>query len=81
MCLGLVYAKQITDRSVPLSTVYLAMLRCLLGINIGTYTGTSSVAGPVLLAIFNDFGILYCTTVPTRRRFRSAIFTVEPKES
>lgn len=74
MCLGPFYAKYVTDRFVPLFTVGLGMIWCELGVCIGTYTGTFTVAGPVIQAIFNDFGMQ-----TSQIANRSAIFTVEPK--
>ncbi|EME41693.1 hypothetical protein DOTSEDRAFT_81928 [Dothistroma septosporum NZE10] len=74
MCCGPVYAKYVTDRFVPLFTVFLGMLWCMLGVCVGTYTGTFTVAGPVIQAIFNDFGMQ-----TSQIANRSAIFTVEPK--
>lgn len=74
MCAGPFYAKYVTDRFVPLFTVILGMIWCELGVCIGTYTGTFTVAGPVIQAIFNDFGMQ-----TSQIANRSAIFTVEPK--
>ncbi|KAK4493985.1 hypothetical protein PRZ48_015171 [Zasmidium cellare] len=74
MCCGPIYAKYVTDRFVPLFTVMLGMFWCMLGVCIGTYTGTFTVAGPVIQAIFNDFGMQ-----TSQIANRSAIFTVEPK--
>lgn len=74
MCCGPIYAKYVTDRFVPLFTVFLGMIWCELGVCIGTYTGTFTVAGPVIQAIFNDFGMQ-----TSQIANRSAIFQVEPK--
>jgi hypothetical protein len=74
MCLGPFYAKLVTDRYVPLLTVLLGMGWCMIGICIGTYTGTFTVVGPILQALFNDFG-----TQTSQIANRSSIFTVEPK--
>lgn len=74
MLVGPVYAKYVTDRFVPLFTVALGMLWCMIGITVGTYTGTFTVAGPILQALFNDFGMQSSQVAN-----RSSIFTVEPK--
>ncbi|KAK3073620.1 hypothetical protein LTR53_004630 [Teratosphaeriaceae sp. CCFEE 6253] len=74
MVCGPFYARLIIDRFVPWFSVLLGMLWCLLGITLGTYTGTFTVAGPVLQAFFNDFGMQTAQIAN-----RSAIFAVEPK--
>ncbi|EME77331.1 uncharacterized protein MYCFIDRAFT_158198 [Pseudocercospora fijiensis CIRAD86] len=74
MCLGPFYAKVVIDRFVPLFTVLLGMGWCMLGICLGTYAGTFTVAGPILQAFFQDFGMQ-----TTQIANRSAIYSVEPK--
>ncbi|GAB7361950.1 hypothetical protein MBLNU230_g1988t1 [Neophaeotheca triangularis] len=74
MCLGPFYARLVIDRFVPLFSVVLGLLWCLLGVTIGTYTGTFTVAGPVLQAFFNDFGMQTAQIAN-----RSAIYSIEPK--
>lgn len=74
MCCGPVYARYVTDRFVPLFTVILGMFWCMLGICLGTYLGETTVAGPILQAIFLDFGMQ-----TSQIANRSAIFTIEPK--
>lgn len=74
MLMGPVYAKYVTDRFVPLFTVLLGMCWCMIGITVGTYTGTFTVVGPILQALFNDFG-----SQSSQIANRSSIFTVEPK--
>lgn len=74
MLMGPVYAKYVTDRFVPLFTVLLGMLWCMTGITVGTYTGTFTVVGPILQALFSDFG-----SQSSQIANRSSIFTVEPK--
>lgn len=69
-----VYARLVIDRFVPLFSVVLGTLWCLLGITIGTYTGTFTVAGPILQAFFADLGMQ-----TSQIAMRSSIFTVEPK--
>jgi len=74
MICGPVYARIVIDRFVPLFSVILGMGWCLLGISLGTYTGTFTVAGPILQAFLADFGMQ-----TSQIANRSAIFTVEPK--
>ncbi|KAM3413561.1 hypothetical protein BST61_g11549 [Cercospora zeina] len=74
MAIGPVYAKLVTDRFVPLFTVLLGMCWCLIGTTVGTYTGTFTVAGPVIQAVLNDFGMQ-----TSQIANRSSIFSVEPK--
>jgi predicted MFS family arabinose efflux permease len=68
------YAKVVIDRFVPLFTVLLGICWCMIGITIGTYTGTFTVAGPIIQAWFNDFGMQ-----TSQIAMRSSIFSVEPR--
>jgi hypothetical protein len=74
MFFGPLYARLVTDRFVPLFSVIVGDLFCLTGIVISTYTGTFTVAGPVIQAIFNDFGMQTAQIAN-----RSAIYALEPK--
>lgn len=74
MVCGPIYARIVIDRFVPLFSVILGMGWALLGISLGTYTGTFTVAGPILQAFFGDFGMQ-----TSQIANRSAIFAVEPK--
>jgi len=74
MCLGPFWAKHVIDRFVPLFSVILGELWCMLGICIGTYTGTFTVAGPIIQAFFNDFGLQTAQIAN-----RSAIYSIAPK--
>jgi predicted MFS family arabinose efflux permease len=74
MCLGPIYARVVIDRFVPLFSVILGMGWCLIGISLGTYTGTFTVAGPVIQAFLGDFGMQTAQIAN-----RSAIYAVEPK--
>lgn len=74
MCLGPLWAKHVIDRFVPLFSVIMGELWCLLGICIGTYTGTFTVAGPIIQAFFNDFGLQTAQIAN-----RSAIYSIAPK--
>ncbi|OCK77050.1 MFS general substrate transporter [Lepidopterella palustris CBS 459.81] len=74
MCLGPIYARLVTDRFVPHLSVIVGELICLLGICLGTYLGTLTVAGPVLQAFLNDLGFQTAQIAN-----RSAIYAIEPK--
>ena len=74
MICGPFYARIVIDRFVPWFSVILGMGWCLIGISIGTYTGTFTVAGPIIQAFFNDFGMQTAQIAN-----RSSIFAVEPK--
>lgn len=74
MCVGPVYARLVIDRFVPLFSVLLGIFWTLLGICIGTYTGTFTVAGPIIQAFFGDFGMQTAQIAN-----RSSIYSIEPK--
>ena len=74
MCIGPFHARVIIDRFVPIFSIILGMIYCLIGISLGTYTGTFTIAGPVIQAFLNDFGMQTCQIAN-----RTAIFAVEPK--
>ncbi|KAK0964909.1 hypothetical protein LTS01_018594 [Friedmanniomyces endolithicus] len=74
MVCGPFYARIVIDRFVPWFSVILGMIWCLIGISLGTYTGTFTVAGPIIQAFLGDFGMQTAQIAN-----RSAIFTVEPK--
>lgn len=74
MCLGPFWARLVIDRFVPLFSVILGELWCLLGICIGTYAGSFTVAGPIIQAFFNDFGLQTAQIAN-----RSAIYSIAPK--
>jgi hypothetical protein len=74
MFFGPLYARLVTDRFVPLLSVVVGDLFCLVGIVISTYTGTFTVAGPVIQALFNDFGMQTAQIAN-----RTAIYAIEPK--
>jgi len=74
MCIGPFHARIIIDRFVPIFSVLLGLMYALIGITLGTYTGTFTVAGPVIQAFLNDFGMQTCQIAN-----RTALFAVEPK--
>lgn len=69
-----IFARIVTDRFVPLFSVIVGEIMCLVAIVIGTYTGTFTVAGPVIQAFLLDAGM---QTVAVANR--SAIYAIEPK--
>ena len=74
MLISPVYARLVTDKFVPHFSVFLGLSVSLVGVCIGTYTGTITVAGPVLQALLMDFG-----NQTAQIANRSAIYSVEPK--
>jgi hypothetical protein len=74
MCIGPFHARIIIDRFVPVFSILLGLMYCLIGITLGTYTGTFTIAGPIIQAFFNDFGMQTCQIAN-----RTALFAVEPK--
>jgi len=74
MCLSPIYARLVTDRFVPHLSVIVGEVCCLLGICLSTYLGPFTVAGPVIQAFANDFGMLTAQIAN-----RSAIYAIEPK--
>ena len=74
MCIGPFHARIIIDRFVPIFSVLLGLMYALTGIALGTYTGTFTVAGPIIQAFLNDFGMQTCQIAN-----RTALFAVEPK--
>lgn len=74
MIIGPFHARMVIDRFVPLFSVILASLYSLVGITLGTYIGSFTVAGPIIQAFLNDFGMVQCQIAN-----RSALFAIEPK--
>ncbi|KAL8736964.1 MAG: hypothetical protein Q9181_002160 [Wetmoreana brouardii] len=74
MFLGPLWSRHVTDRFIPLFSVILGLFICLIGTCIGTYTGTFSVAGPIIQAFTLDFGIQ-----TSQIANRSAIYSILPK--
>lgn len=68
------YAKNVTDKFVPSFSVLVGLTCCLIGITLGTYIGTFTVAGPILQAAFLDFGMQTAQIAN-----RSAIYSIAPK--
>ena len=74
MCLGPVYAKVFIDKFVPVVSVFIGLLIDLIGVCIGTYIGTFTIAGPIIQALGLDAGMQI-----TQIANRSSIYAVEPK--
>ena len=74
MTLGPPYSKAVIDRFVPLFSTILGECMCLVGVIIGTYTGTFTVAGPIIQAFAIDIGLQ-----TSQIANRAAIYTLEPK--
>ena len=65
---------RIIDRFVPLFSVLMAETALLIGVIIGTFTGTSTVAGPIIQAVFIDLGVQISQVAN-----RASIFSINPK--
>jgi predicted MFS family arabinose efflux permease len=74
MTVGPVYARFVTDRFVPHFSVIVGEFVSLVGIVIGTYTGTFTVAGPILQAFICDCGFQTAQIAN-----RAAIYALDPK--
>ena len=74
MFFGPFYSKAIIDRFVPLFSVILGLIYCITGVIIGTYTGSFTVAGPIIQAFAIDLGLQ-----TSQIANRSSIYTIEPK--
>lgn len=73
MLLGPFYAKYIIAPITPWFAVILGACINMIGVVIGTYTGTFTVAGPILQAFGMDAGMQF-----TQIANRTAIYSVEP---
>jgi Major Facilitator Superfamily len=74
IALGPPWSRMVIDRYVPLFSTIIGEIICLVGQVIGTYTGTFTIAGPIIQAILIDFG-LQTSQVANR----AAIYSIEPK--
>ncbi|CAF9926397.1 MAG: hypothetical protein GOMPHAMPRED_004127 [Gomphillus americanus] len=74
MCLGPLFSRVVIDRYVPLFSTIIGETVCLTGVIIGTFTGTFTVAGPVIQAFTIDAGLQI-----TQIANRSAIYTILPQ--
>lgn len=71
---GPFYGRLVTDRYVPWLSSLLGLIIAFCGITISTFTGNSTIAGPVIQAIAVDVGIQMAQTAN-----RTAIYTIDPK--
>jgi predicted MFS family arabinose efflux permease len=69
-----IYSRLIIDKYVFQLSIVISLTITMLGIAIGAYTGTFTIAGPILHAALLDFGN-QATTIAAR----AAIYTVAPK--
>ena len=74
MCFGPPYSRLVIDKVVPLYAVIFGEFFCITGISIGTYTGTFTIAGPVIQALLLDFGM-----ITSQIANRTAVYALEPK--
>lgn len=74
MFFGPPYSRLVIDRFVPLLSVIIGELICITGIAIGTFTGTFTIAGPIIQAFMLDIGIQ-----TSQIANRTAIYAIEPK--
>ncbi|KAJ5547588.1 hypothetical protein N7513_004822 [Penicillium frequentans] len=74
MFLGPFYSRYVIDKYVTHVSILISLTICLTGICIGAYTGTFTVAGPILQAALQDFGLQM-----TQISNRVAIYSVAPK--
>lgn len=74
MVLVPLYTKAILGRFIPLFSIVLGESMCLVGVIVGTYTGTFTIAGPIIQAFAIDVGLQ-----TTQIANRVAIFTLEPQ--
>ncbi len=73
MCFGPPYSRLVIDKIVPIYSVILGEFICITGIAIGTYTGTFTVAGPIIQAFMLDLGLQ-----TSQIANRTAIYAIEP---
>lgn len=74
MFIGPFYSRYVIDKVVPHVSILISLTILLAGICIGAYTGTFTVAGPILQAALQDFGLQMAQIAN-----RSAIYSVAPK--
>ncbi len=74
MFFGPPYSRLVIDRFVPLFSVIIGELICITGISIGTFTGTFTIAGPIIQAFMTDIGMQ-----TSQIANRTAIYAIEPK--
>ena len=73
LCTGPPYSRYVMGRFHPMFSVLLGEFIALAGVLIGTFTGSFSVAGPVILAFAIDVGMQF-----TQVANRAAIYSLRP---
>ena len=71
---GPFFARSFMDKHQTQLSVIIGGLICLAGVVVGTYTGRTSIAGPIIEALLLDLGLQTCQIAN-----RTAIYGVEPK--
>ncbi|KAJ9484662.1 hypothetical protein VN97_g8711 [Penicillium thymicola] len=74
MFLGPLFSRYMIDKFVPQFSILVSFGIMIAGISIGTYTGTFTVAGPILQAALQDFGLQMSQIAN-----RVLIYSVAPK--
>jgi predicted MFS family arabinose efflux permease len=74
MTWGPIFARTVMDKTVPLFSVIVGEIICLISVVIGTYTGRITVVGPILQAMGLDIGIQ-----TSQIANRTAIYSTAPK--
>jgi hypothetical protein len=69
-----VYSRLVIDRVVPLVSALMGLSVELVGVVVGTFTGSFHVAGPVVQAIAIDLGSQF-----TQIALRAAIYDIQPQ--
>ena len=69
-----VYSRLVIDKMVPLVSALMGLLVELVGVVVGTFTGSAHVAGPVVQAITIDLGSQFTQTAN-----RAAIYGIQPQ--
>ncbi|KAL8789742.1 MAG: hypothetical protein Q9213_000993 [Squamulea squamosa] len=67
------YSRVVIDRFVPNLSVALGLLYAIIGVVIGTYTGTFTIAGLIIQAVAVDFGVQTASIA-----YRAAIYAAAP---
>lgn len=73
ICVGVVWGQVVTDRYVPLFSIIVCTTCGLVGAVVGTYAGPYSVAGPIVQALLQDFGMSASAVAA-----RNAIYCIDP---
>ncbi|EKV11371.1 Sucrose/H+ symporter, plant [Penicillium digitatum] len=74
MFLGPLFSRYMIDQFVPQFSILISFGILIVGVSIGTYTGTFSVAGPIIQAALQDFGLQMSQIAN-----RVSIYSVAPK--